>query len=236
MAIVTNKKYENYTPASVLIDDMRAAWEWSAITEDSEKGSTKLHINENTYIEIYEDEGYSEKTHSTGSPTIKIYFKGALLYTKGGLTTLTNKAAFLYIVKTNKATIFQYDYQDKAAYEADKGSAMFIISNATDYIRGDDTPVLSVFESSGVSMSGGYNLAIVLGDDIAADAIVKNNMYGSLNQNKTILMPMYCSASTYILDHVYLMYQSQLTGLQRGECKLNGRDYYVFNWLIIPDE
>jgi len=233
MAIIISKVYENYTPKENIIADIKDMWSWSKVEEDTEKQSVKFHVNDNTYFEVYEPENYAAQ-YASGAPTIELKFKDTTIHTMGGLTNALRYKPFIHIVKTNKATLIQYGTTQTT--EAPLETLTWIISTATNHSTGDKEAVVAYQTTASTLANSDHNCVAVLSDDIPADNIITTRFQGTLKHNKTILLPLNCDASRYVMDDVYLLYKLQVSELYRGECTLNGRKYYMHNWILTPDD
>jgi len=234
MAIIISKVYENYTPKENIIADIKDMWSWSKVEEDTEKQSVKFHVNDNTYFEVYEPENYANRPQNAMSPIIELVFKGVTVHKAGGGLPSTGWKASIHIVKTNKATLIQFAMV--SGTEVPLNALTWIISTSTNHSTGDKEAVVAYQTTPSTLANMDHNCVAVLSDDIPADNIITTRFQGTLKHNKTILLPLNCDASRYVMDDVYLLYKLQVSELYCGECTLNGRKYYMHNWILTPDD
>jgi hypothetical protein len=238
MALIKNKKYENGVPVETVVNDLSDVYEWESVTTDPDTGATRFIINEDTYIEIVEPEGYADAAArgSGAIPTITAVFKGTTVYTAGGTSTYLRQSGYLFVVKTSKATMIQYILTDNSYTEIPFNTTTLIISNAVNYKTSENKKVLAYMTTPSVFSNEDQNVSVILADDMAADAISGTRNPGTGSKGKTILIPFYCDTSQWILENVYIMHHMQFKELYRGECYFNNKRCYVNNWLIVSDE
>lgn len=209
-------------------DAIKGCWEWTE-TKDVENDtgdivSKQLYVNADTYIELYKGSATFVK--------LNLYFKGQNVLSLGSANT--DNCTNLYIVKTNTATIIQYDSNNKLTPIE---TTAIILSTATNHYTGIKEKVASYFKSPSMTTNN-YNCSCICSKEINNSALTDSSVFAGISANSAVssLCPFFSKQSQVTLDDVYLFTAYQPSAFYRGDCTINGRRYYVCNLIAVLDE
>lgn len=209
-------------------DAIKGCWEWTDI-QDRKDGyggivGKHLYVNADTYIELYKS--------SATYVTLNLYFKGQNVLSLGSANN--DNCTNLYIVKTNTATIIQYDNNNKLTPIE---TTAIILSTATNHYTGIKEKVASYFKSPSMTTNN-YNRSCICSKEINNSALTDSSVFAGISANSAVssLCPFFSKQSQVTLDDVYLFTAYQPSAFYRGDCTINGRRYYVCNLIAVLDE
>lgn len=207
---------------------IKDCWEWTEIKDRKDSYgdiiAKQLYVNADTYIELYE-----------GSATfveLNLFFKGQNVLSLGSANT--DNRTNLYVIKTNTATIIQYDSNNKLTPIE---TTAIILSTATNHYTGIKEKVASWFKSPSMTTNN-YNRSCICSKEISNSALTDSSVFAGISANSAVssLCPFFSKQSQVTLDDVYLFTAYQPSAFYRGDCTINGRRYYVCNLIAVLDE
>lgn len=209
-------------------DAIKGCWEWTDIQDIKNSYSNiigkKLYVNADTYITLYR-----------GSATfveLNLYFKSQNVLSLGSANS--DNCTNLYVIKTNTATIIQYDSNNKLTPIE---TPAIILSTATNHYTGIKEKVASYFKSPSMTTNN-YNRSCICSKEINNSALTDSSVFAGISANSAVsaLCPFFSPQSQVTLDDVYLFTAYQPSNFYRGDCTINGRRYYVCNLIAVLDE
>lgn len=207
---------------------IKDCWEWTDIQDRKNSSGdilTKLlYVNADTYIELHKG--------SATFVTLNLYFKRQNVLSLGSANT--DNCTNLYVIKTNTATIIQYDSNNKLT---PIDTTAIILSTATNHYTGIKEKVASYFEAPSF-ITNGYNRTCICSKEINNSALTDSSVFAGISANSAVsaLCPFFSKQSQVTLDDVFLFTSYQPSELYRGDCTINGRRYYVCNLIAVLDE
>lgn len=208
---------------------IKDCWEWTE-TKDMKNSSGDilaklLYVNADTYIEL-------DKKGSATFVTLNLYFKGQNVLSLG--SSNNDNCTNLYVIKTNTATIIQYDSNNKLTPIE---TTAIILSTATNHYTGIKEKVASYFKSPSMTTNS-YNRSCICSKEINNSALTDSSVFAGISANSAVssLCPFFSKQSQVTLDDVFLFTSYQPSELYRGDCTINGRRYYVCNLIAVLDE
>lgn len=209
-------------------DAIKGCWEWTE-TKDRKDSygdiiAKQLYVNADTYIELYKG--------SATFVTLYLYFKGQNVLSLGSANN--SNCTNLYVIKTNTATIIQYDSNNQVTPIE---TTAIILSTATNHYTGVKEKVASWFKSPSMTTNN-YNRSCICSKEINNSALTDSSVFAGISANSAVssLCPFFSKQSQVTLDDVYLFTAYQPSELYRGDCTINGRRYYVCNLIAVLDE
>ena len=209
-------------------DAIKGCWEWTEVKDGTNDTgdivSKQLYVNADTYIELYKG--------SATFVTLNLYFKGQNVLSLGSANT--DNCTNLYIIKTNTATVIQYDSSNRVTPIE---TTAIILSTATNHYTGIKEKVVSYFEAPSF-ITNGYNRTCICSKEINNSALTDSSVFAGISANSAVssLCPFFSKQSQTTLDDVFLFTSYQPSELYRGDCTINGRRYYVCNLIAVLDE
>lgn len=209
-------------------DAIKGCWEWTDIQDRKDSYSSivgkHLYVNDDTYIELYKA--------SATFVTLNLYFKEQKVLSLGSANT--DNCTNLYVIKTNTATIIQYDSNNKLT---PIDTTAIILSTATNHYTGIKEKVASWFKSPSMTTNS-YNRSCICSKEINNSALTDSSVFAGISANSAVsaLCPFFSPQSQVTLDDVYLFTAYQPSNFYRGDCTINGRRYYVCNLIAVLDE
>ena len=209
-------------------DAIKDCWEWTEVKDGTNDTgdivSKQLYVNSETYIELYK-----------GSATfveLNLYFKSQNVLSLGSANT--DNCTNLYVIKTNTASIIQYDSTNKLTPIE---TPAIILSTATNHYTGIKEKVASYFKSPSMTTNN-YNRSCICSKEINNSALTDSSVFAGISANSAVsaLCPFFSPQSQVTLDDVYLFTAYQPSAFYRGDCTINGRRYYVCNLIAVLDE
>lgn len=207
---------------------IKDCWEWTEIKDGTNDTgdivSKQLYVNSETYIELYKD--------TISFVTLYLYFKGQRVLTLG--SSNSNNCTNLYVIKTNTASIIQYDSSNQVTPIE---TTAIILSTATNHYTGIKEKVASWFKSPSMTTNN-YNRSCICSKEISNSALTDSSVFAGISANSAVssLCPFFSKQSQTTLDDVFLFTSYQPSELYRGDCTINGRRYYVCNLIAVLDE
>jgi hypothetical protein len=209
-------------------DAIKGCWEWTEVKDRKDSYgdiiAKQLYVNADTYIELYKG--------SATFVTLNLYFKGQNVLSLGSANT--ENCTNLYVIKTNTATIIQYDSNNELTPIE---TPAIILSTATNHYTGIKEKVASYFKSPSMTTIN-YNRSCICSKEINNSALTDSSVFAGISANSAVsaLCPFFSPQSQVTLDDVYLFTAYQPSNFYRGDCTINGRRYYVCNLIAVLDE
>jgi hypothetical protein len=211
---------------------IKDCWEWTDIQDikniNSDIIGKKLYVNADTFIKLH-------YKGSTTFVTLDLYFKSQNVLSLG--STNNDNCTNLYVIKTNTATIIQYDNNNKLTPIE---TTAIILSTATNHYTGVKEKVVAFFKRPVIDASGSaeYNSSCICSKEINKDGLNARQTVENISGGSAVstLTPFFYALSQTTLDDVFLFTSYQPSELYRGDCTINGRRYYVCNLIAVLDE
>lgn len=207
---------------------IKDCWEWTDIQDRKDSYgdiiAKQLYVNADTYIELYKGSATFVK--------LNLFFKGQNVLSLGSANN--DNCTNLYVIKTNTASIIQYDSNNKLT---PIDTTAIILSTATNHYTGIKEKVASWFKSPSMTTNN-YNRSCICSKEINNSALTDSSVFAGISANSAVsaLCPFFSPQSQVTLDDVYLFTAYQPSELYRGDCTINGRRYYVCNLIAVLDE